>query len=264
MATLPQTHKQTVALRAGIIYASFDGGANFDNSTLLPFDAGTAPANVVVTDGRIWKAVPGITEKLSLVSAPVDADLLDPASWTVAQGSSNAEGEGTIHLEGVTVLARNGSVIHVAPAELPGSGDGGVALIYSNGPNATTFNSRVGAGGGYTELVQHGKFSMVFDAESDRYWSITNTAEARPRHILGLYSSYDFSAWRYHGEVIRGPSSHFNGFQYPDFIVHGDDIVLVSRTAWEDSEGQPPRWHDGNIMSFHRVKDFRSTGSVAA
>ena len=50
----------------------------------------------------------------------------------------------------------------------------------------------------------------------------------------------------------------YMAFQYPDPHVHGDDIVFVSRTAWETKMGQANRWHDANMMTFHRIRNFRS------
>ena len=50
----------------------------------------------------------------------------------------------------------------------------------------------------------------------------------------------------------------YHAFQYPDMHVDGDDLVFVSRTAWEWEWGQPERWHDANYFTFHKVEGFRS------
>ena len=105
--------------------------------------------------------------------------------------------------------------------------------------------------------VVAGKFSMLYDKKSDKYWALTNMPGGDPRHTLTLHSSTNLKSWTFEREVLRGPSSKFHGFNYPDMHIDGDDIVFVSRTAWEDASGQPPRWHDGNMFTFHRIPAFR-------
>ena len=43
------------------------------------------------------------------------------------------------------------------------------------------------------------------------------------------------------------------GLQYASPMVDGDDLLLLVRT----SEGGPNQ-HDADIMTFHRVRDFRA------
>ena len=121
---------------------------------MLLLDAGDSPSTVVVTGNRIWKAVPGWVGA-TFVSAPVNANLTDEDSWTVAGPGNDAPSR---NLEAVTVRARAGApggVMTAAPAELP-SGDAGIiALAYADGPRNTTFNPRMGVG--YTPLYQDGK-----------------------------------------------------------------------------------------------------------
>lgn len=200
-----------------------------------------------MSGGRIWKAVPGSgSGENSLASAPEDADLTDPDVWTLADGSSAPGLAG----EGVTVPAPGGGVMSVAPAQLP-DGSLGVGMVKADGTGSTEFLD-------YSPLEQQGKFAVIWDDQSDKYWALTNPEIASPRNVVGLFSSTDFTEWEYHGEVIRGRSSRYMGFQYPDMVIDGDDIVWVSRTAWEDENGQPPRWHDGNMFTSHRVPNFRT------
>ena len=44
-----------------------------------------------------------------------------------------------------------------------------------------------------------------------------------------------------------------NGVSYPSFIIDGDDILYVSRTAY----GQLENAHDNNYVTFHRLQNFR-------
>jgi hypothetical protein len=54
------------------------------------------------------------------------------------------------------------------------------------------------------------------------------------------------------------PERQRHGFQYVDWLFDGDDLVVVSRTAFDDVEGGAHDYHDANYLTFHRVKDFRS------
>ena len=197
-----QTRKHVTSC-AGIIYASYDGGSSWEEPTVLSFDAGDAPSTVVVAQGRIWKAVPGDTGA-TFASAPVVANLTDEDSWTVAGPGNDAPGR---NLEAVTVRARAGApgaVMTAAPAELP-SGDAGIALAYSDGPRSTTFDPRMGVG--YTPLFQAGKFGMLYDEVSDRYWALVNTEDAWPRNILMLFVSRDLKRWQETPWGLHAPSS---------------------------------------------------------
>ena len=42
-------------------------------------------------------------------------------------------------------------------------------------------------------------------------------------------------------------------YSYPDFTFDGDDIIAVSRTA----DNRPCGQHDNNLVTFHRVKNYR-------
>ena len=62
-----------------------------------------------------------------------------------------------------------------------------------------------------------------------------------------------------HGSEIpwRYPDIAKHGFQYADWLFDGNDIVLLSRTAYDDNGTGAHNCHDANYMTFHRIKDFR-------
>ena len=69
--------------------------------------------------------------------------------------------------------------------------------------------------------------------------------------VNGQIGDFEFCA-----TILQGDS--FNeGFNYPFMQFDGDDIVFVSRTAWETHRGTATRWHNGNLFTFHRIKNFR-------
>ena len=44
------------------------------------------------------------------------------------------------------------------------------------------------------------------------------------------------------------------GFQYVDFIIEGDDLLYLCRTAINGAHN----FHDANYSTFHRIRCFRS------
>ncbi|MGM9625405.1 MAG: hypothetical protein ACI3XM_06815, partial [Eubacteriales bacterium] len=44
------------------------------------------------------------------------------------------------------------------------------------------------------------------------------------------------------------------GFQYVSFLIDGDDILFLSRTAY----GRPANFHDSNYQTFHKILNFRN------
>ena len=40
--------------------------------------------------------------------------------------------------------------------------------------------------------------------------------------------------------------------------MDSDDLVAVSRTAYDDYEGGAHSAHDANFLTFHRIKNFRT------
>lgn len=114
-----------------VICRSEDGGATWtqpdDETTgrLLAdgrhYHCGTVP--VLIHDGRIWRAIEyregpwGTGFHAGMMSAPVDADLLDANAWTVSNflpcNTNWLEGRFTGWLEGNAVAAPDGQVVNV-------------------------------------------------------------------------------------------------------------------------------------------------------
>lgn len=110
------------------------------------------------------------------------------------------------------------------------------------------------------------KFTVRYDSLSGRYWSLVNyvTQEwagkqnpAWVRNTLALSSSPNLQEWTVHRTVLHHPDIAKHGFQYADWLFDGNDIVLLSRTAYDDNGTGAHNCHDANYMTFHRIKDFR-------
>lgn len=100
----------------------------------------------------------------------------------------------------------------------------------------------------------HLKFHIVYDSESGLYWLLHSQSDGlmQERRRLALSYSPDLLRWTFAGLVAVGPSDH-SARHYATMIIDGDDICIVSRSG--DLRARTA--HDGNIVTFHRVKDFR-------
>lgn len=77
------------------------------------------------------------------------------------------------------------------------------------------------------------------------------------RNTQVLICSSDLYNWQIVDTVLTCERPDYYGYQYVDWQIDGKDIVFVSRTAWRDEYGLPPRQHDANYLTFHRLKHFR-------
>ena len=115
---------------AVVIRRSGDGGATWTtplagtSGKLLTGQYSTAPTPVIVSGGRIWRAVEavrpgswGLNFLPFVMSAPVDADLLQASSWTssnrITPQSTWLGGQFRGFLEGNAVPAPGGGIINI-------------------------------------------------------------------------------------------------------------------------------------------------------
>jgi len=158
--------------------------------------------------------------------------------------------------------------------------------------SGSDFDPRDPSGSGFVDFPGGCvRFIVRYDPVSDRYWSICSyipPAFRNPRYnaerfrgILVLVSSPDLANWtvertlmaddRLHAEdpavrdsAFDGPfgGGYFHtrfGFQYPFFLIEGDDLLVTIRTAFTDAEGGTRAGHDANYYLFRRIADFRQT-----
>ena len=99
------------------------------------------------------------------------------------------------------------------------------------------------------------KFHLVYDPEMQLYWLLHSQIDGRMnnRRRLALSFSPDLLHWTFAGLVAVGPTDH-SARHYATMILDGDDLCIVSRSGDENARTS----HDGNLVTFHRVRDFRS------
>ncbi|MFC1461694.1 exo-alpha-sialidase, partial [Verrucomicrobiota bacterium] len=111
------------------------------------------------------------------------------------------------------------------------------------------------------------KFTIRYDSVSKLYWSLTNYAQdkdrkravnvERTRNTLALTSSPDLKRWTVKSILLYHPDVRNSGFQYVDWQFEGEDIIAVSRTAYDDGIGGAHNCHNANYFTFHRVEGYR-------
>ena len=235
----------------------------------------TAPTPVVVHNGRVWRAMEyadAIDSKLPdrygvlMISAPCDSDLLDSSNWAMTNfipaDGTWLNGNFRGWLEGNALVTREGRLLDVARVHVwPGTAERMAKINVTADGTELYFQPSSGF-----SLFPGGakKFTIYYDSVTDRYLSLANNIvsgleeeyPANVRNSLSLVSSYNLIDWRidctvlYHSDVKR------HGFQYVDWLIDGDDIVFVSRTAYDDECGGTDRAHDANYLTFHRIKNY--------
>jgi hypothetical protein len=113
------------------------------------------------------------------------------------------------------------------------------------------------------------RFHILYDAGTGLYWLLSSLATdsmIRPqclpaeryglpnneRHILALHYSRNCIDWCMAGVVARGDSPR-QARHYASMCIDGDDLRILSRSG--DSRARSA--HDGNLITFHTVRDYR-------
>ncbi|MCC6682484.1 MAG: hypothetical protein IT445_16410 [Phycisphaeraceae bacterium] len=263
-----------------VIMRSDDGGLTWtdpvDASSGLLTPTGqyhTAPMPMLIHDGRIWRALEdaaggttwGVRYRPMVMSAPLEADLLDRDSWTFStyqQGSTSwLGGQWGGWLEGNALVIREGQVVDILRTDTYAGGTASIVHVSHDG-TTTSFDPA-------TDFIQFPggakKFTIRYDAQSDLYWSLTNLVlpdydsydAAGIRNTAALVSSPDLINWEIERIVLHHPDRSKHAFQYPDWVVDGDDMIAAIRTAYDDGLGGANSAHNANLLTFHRFEDFR-------
>lgn len=293
---------ETLPHQSITICRSTDGGASWttplnDSSGVLLSDREyfCDPAPVLIHQGRVWKEVECYGQMESkkrnwatrlmplMMSAPVDADLLNRDSWTFSNPVAwpTAPSRHAIHgerpdwnvcweaefdheklggwLEGNALYDPDGNMLILMRVDDPICDGKAARLNLSKDFKTLSFDPATGfvsMPGGCK------KFVIRFDDVSKRYWSLVDwvhpeDADApdkeRTRNTLALVASDDLRSWEVRSIIYRH-SNRKIGFQYVDWRTVGNDIHFVCRLAWDES----PNCHDSNYLTFDRIVNFRT------
>ncbi|TWU16270.1 sialidase family protein [Allorhodopirellula heiligendammensis] len=263
-----------------VIRRSDDGGVTWtdpvDGKTGRLTDEGvyhTAPTPVVVHQGRLVRAFEKSEErgfsglKPCLLSVDEDADLLDSGNWFQSEPSIHDRSwlpgnEFRGWLEGNAVVGPQGELVNMLRVHTFLGAERAAILTFADSQSRHPVRDEpevVFMPGGAK------KFSIRYDEETNRYWALVNWVPeadqqphpARYRNRLALVSSEDLRHWDVIKTIIAAEDANMIGFQYADFVMDGNDIVAVSRTAFPGETGGADNYHNANFMTFHRIENFR-------
>ena len=113
------------------------------------------------------------------------------------------------------------------------------------------------------------RFHIVYDEQTELYWLLSTQAtdsmtrpESLPpdryglpdneRRRLQLHFSRNCMDWCFAGLVASGPTER-GSRHYATMLIDGDDLHILSRSGDESAANA----HNGNIMTFHTIRDFR-------
>ncbi len=113
------------------------------------------------------------------------------------------------------------------------------------------------------------KFHILYDEQTKLYWLLSTQSTdsmARPesladdrfgladneRQRLQLLFSTNAIDWCFAGIVTIGPSQG-QARHYASMVIDGDDLQILSRSG----DAQAESAHNGNLITFHTVKNFR-------
>lgn len=265
-----------------VIRRSDDGGytwtipTNSKTGIILTGQYHTAPVPVVIHNGRVWRAIENAASpdkrwpqrySAMIISARINSDLLKAKSWRqtnfIRSDSTWMNNHMNGWLEGNAVVAPDGSMLDILRSEIGKSPTEYAAYVHisKNGKKAT-FDPNTGfvkfPGG-------RKKFTIRYDNRSKLYWTLSNPnfmqvpqwKHYSVRNMLVLSSSPDLNNWTMHKMILFHPERLHHAFQYIDWLVENNDIIFVSRTAFDDSTGGAHTFHDANFLTFHRIENFR-------
>ena len=249
-----------------VLHHSPDGGETWGKPVALaagPYHK--APVPITTHRGRLWTCVELRQPEFQavVISVPVDADLMDPKAWTVSsplEYDPAWQPEGwapkRAHIsEGNAVVDPQGKLLNILRYNAPPHYGKVVVLDIAPDSRSLSFNGTFDFFGSLT------KFTIRRHSATGVYWSLVNRVpEPRDgqwavRNVLTLVKSRDLRRWSPMRDVLRDDretAPKYTGYQYIDWLFDGNDIIFVSRTAYNGAHN----FHDANHLTFHRVRNF--------
>ncbi len=249
-----------------VIRKSTDNGltwtnpTNSNNGLIATGNYGSSPSRIEIYGGRIWAPATGPRA----FSAPVGSDLLKASSWTVSSAVPEEFGwfnEDITWTESQVVASPQTGLVMMPKIK----NHAVTALLRGNPANGQlTFNDQ-------TDFVDvpgvEKKFGATYDPVSQKFYILSNPvlpADAganQPtliRNTAAVISSKDLYHWDVEQLFLYTPNVNGEAFQYLNFAIDDNDLAVVSRTAYADGLGGADNNHNSNLITFHRIEDFRN------
>lgn len=261
------------------ISKSSDNGLSFQAPTLLLKGSNGRggepgvhknPQPVVNYRGRLWNTLEyGSWGKRSFASMVMSCnendDLCDAGNWVFSEpvpydehweGTAKGPTVGTI--EGCLAVCPDGKLRNYMRYEMhncqPNYGRILSFVVNTDEPNAPlVYDGAVEFPG------NHSKFVICYDEKTKNYLSVVcyirGEKHANDRNLCTLLVSEDLKHWNVATHLVDETQSDPRqvGIQYVDFLIDGEDLLLLCRTAMNGAHN----YHDNNYSIFRRVENFR-------
>ena len=276
-----------------IVTRSDDEGETWvDPVTLFEGYFWNAPTGYAIANGHLYRAFSVLElleghwlvhSKLAVAAGDLSRDLLEPASWRLSPfvdhpgsppelhiGKYPSAWHGDHWLEPNVVNVR-GRLRVLSRARIDGYATSGMCAVCDLEDDGRNLDFR------FTQFhpMPGGqcKFHIVYDEASRLFWTPANLptdtqstqgweprlkemgfagCPGNERRILMLLYSLDALNWFQAGCLARWPSP-LQSFHYATPFIDGGDLLLLVRTSRD-----APNQHDSDLITFHRVNDFRS------
>lgn len=242
----------------------------FNGSNAQEIGPHKAPMPLVRAHGRLYTAIDYGAWKYgghdnALLSIGLQEDLMDSVQWRLSrplafqsewQGLPQGKLSGC--LEGNAVTGPDGRVYNMLRLQqhqaVPPVGKAVLLEADADDPDAPLRFAEVvdfplGASSKFVVLQAQGGYVAVGNEAYD-------SARPQARNVLSVAVSPDLRRWQIMERVVdaRDQDSGHVAFQYPDMAVQGEDLVILSRTAWNGAQS----YHDNNFITCHRVARYAS------
>lgn len=228
-----------------------------------------APMPVISYAGRLWTTIESGNFdsgfKNSILSINENDDLLISENWGYSEFVAyDPNWEGTVKgpclgcIEGNVVVSPKGDLFNFLRYQISNCipNYGKALILRGNKENPqeklefeqiVEFNSAMS------------KFDILRDDITGYYITIANKVinieTPNQRNILSVMISKDLIIWE-EADILfdyRNMSSEKIGFQYIDFVIADQDLLYLSRTAFNNADS----YHDSNCITFHKIDNFR-------
>ena len=224
--------------------------------------------HVIEPGGPEWRADKFAT---GVMSAKIGTDLLDANNWTISNlvrfdysqyGDPEVAEEGNGWLEGTLVPGPDGTLTELIRMHLKKHNKAGLLTLSDDGRDLA-FDYRDGiidfVGGESRFIVRRDPKTGLYVTFSN-YVAMEGDTALTNRNRLCLAVSEDLRHWRIVRDALTDDtgltpefSSQLTGFQYCAWHFDGDDIILLSRTAYRGAN----TFHNANRLTFHRFEHWR-------
>ena len=181
---------------------------------------------------------------VGVLSIEADADLLVAENWRMTELYDPRDVDPYQCIEG-NIVEREGRLFNILRTMRKGIS---LQMTVDTDPEGIMHSPAVLAN---FPLSAVSKFEIKCDEQTQAYIALGNDAQyGRKRLVMAV--SHDLVDWRIAYEIADARGTE-NAYSYPDFIFSGEDILLLSRTAYNGAKNN----HDTNMITFHKIKDFR-------